>query len=79
MEVITEKTLYRTQPDRENEVETVGPLWFRHAHLLQDETSKNSVKVMLRIVKSDRTHGRLARTWTDDITDWCDCTLLTAD
>jgi len=31
--------------------------------------------VMLGMVEGDRPHGRPARRWSDDITDWCRCSL----
>jgi len=30
---------------------------------------------MLGMVEGDRPRGRLARRWSDDITDWCGCSL----
>ena len=31
--------------------------------------------VMLEMVEGDRSHGRPAKTWSDDIVEWCGCSL----
>jgi len=42
-------------------------------HSMKDQRLVKTV--MLGMVDGERPVGRPARRWSDDITDWCDCTL----